>query len=138
MSISLSVRPLDQQRRLLAVRLYSKWYCAMSGVDVLARRFRLASNRYIICESANIEVCQCQVIISNGLFKLKVLKVLGWKYFITNYILNFLYIIFNEKSFKWKYYYFMRAINCTHKLTCVCAYMWACNRTHLTEQCRCL
>ena len=50
--ISLSVRPVDQQRRELAVRLYSKWYCATSGVDVLARNFRLALNRYIVCERA--------------------------------------------------------------------------------------
>ena len=41
----------------------------MSGVDVLARRFRLASNRYIVCESVNIKVCQYQVMISNGLFE---------------------------------------------------------------------
>ena len=69
MGISLSVRPVDQQRRQLAVRFYSKWYCATSGVDVLARRFRLASNRYIVRESANIKVCQHQVMISNGLSK---------------------------------------------------------------------
>ena len=50
MGISLSVRPLDQQRGQLAVRFYSKWYCAMSGVNVLSRKFRLASNRYIVCE----------------------------------------------------------------------------------------
>ena len=69
MGISLSVRPVDQQRRQLAVRFYSKWYCATSGVDVLARRFRLALNRYIVCESVNIKVCQYQVMISNGLFE---------------------------------------------------------------------
>ena len=41
----------------------------MSGVDELARTFRLASNRYIVCESANVRVCQYQVMISNGLFE---------------------------------------------------------------------
>ena len=51
------------------MRLYSKWYCAMSEVDVLARRFRLSSNRYIVHESANIKVCQYQVMISDGLFE---------------------------------------------------------------------
>ena len=45
------------------------WYCATSGVDVLVRRFRLASNRYIVCESVNIKVCQYQIMISNGLFE---------------------------------------------------------------------
>ena len=40
MGISLSVRPVDQQQSHLAVR-YSEWYCATSGVDALARRFRL-------------------------------------------------------------------------------------------------
>ena len=60
---------MDQQRRQLAVRFYPKWCCATSGVDVLARRFRLASNRYIVRERANIEVCPFQVMISNGLFE---------------------------------------------------------------------
>ena len=69
MGISLSVRPMDQQRSQLAVRFYSKWFCATSGVDVLARRFRLASNRYIVCESANIKVCRYHKMISNGLFE---------------------------------------------------------------------
>ena len=69
MGISLSVRPVDQQRRQLAVRFYSKWYFAMSGVDILARRFRLALNRYIVGESANMKVCPDQVMISNGLFE---------------------------------------------------------------------
>ena len=45
------------------------WYFATSGVDVLARRFGLASNRYIVCESANVKVCQYQVMISNGLLE---------------------------------------------------------------------
>ena len=41
----------------------------MSGVDVLARRFRLASNGYIVCKSANIKICHYQVMISNGLYE---------------------------------------------------------------------
>ena len=69
MGISLSVRPMDQQRRQLAVRLYSKWYCAMSGVDVLARIFRLASNRHIFRVSANGKLCPYQAMTSNGLFE---------------------------------------------------------------------
>ena len=69
MGISLSVRPLDQQQRQLEVRFYSNWYCATSGVDLLARRFRLAPNRYIVCENANIKLCQYQIMISNGLFE---------------------------------------------------------------------
>ena len=69
MGISLSVRPVDQQQRPLAMRLYSKWYCTTSGVDVLARRFWLASNQYIVCESVNIELCQYQVMISNDLIE---------------------------------------------------------------------
>ena len=51
------------------MRFYSKWYCAMPGVDVLARRIELALNIYIFCESANIKVCPYQVMISNGLFE---------------------------------------------------------------------
>ena len=46
MGISLSLKPADQELRQLAVG-----YCAMSGVDVLARRFKLALNIYIVCES---------------------------------------------------------------------------------------
>ena len=69
MGISLSIRPVDQQRRQLAVRFYSKWYCAMSGVDVSARRTWYASNRYIVREHANIKVFQYQVMISNDLFE---------------------------------------------------------------------
>ena len=69
MGISLSVRPVVQQGRQPAVRFYSKWYCAMSRVDVLARRIGLALNIYIFCESANIKVCPYQVMISNGLFE---------------------------------------------------------------------
>ena len=51
MGISLSVRPVDQQQRQLRVRFYSKWYCGTSAIDVLARRFRLALNRYVVHES---------------------------------------------------------------------------------------
>ena len=69
MGISLSVRPVDQQRRHWVVRFYSKWYCAKSGVDELARRVKLASNRYIVCERANVKICPYQVMISNGLFE---------------------------------------------------------------------
>ena len=69
MGISLLVRPVDQQKRQLAVRFYSKWYCATSGVDVLETRFRLALNRYIVCESVNIEVCWYQIMITNSLFE---------------------------------------------------------------------
>ena len=53
----------------LAVRLYSQWCCAMPGVNVLVKEFRLALNRYIVHESANVKVCQYQVMISNGLFE---------------------------------------------------------------------
>ena len=60
MDIPLPVRPVDQQQSQMAVRFYSKWYCGTSEVNVLARRFRLASNRYIVCESADIKVCQYQ------------------------------------------------------------------------------
>ena len=69
MGISLSVRPVDQHGRQLAVRFYSKWYCTTSGVNVLAKSFRLASNRYIVCESAYIKVCPYQVMTRNGLFE---------------------------------------------------------------------
>ena len=48
--------------------------------------------------------------------------------------------MFNGKSFNEKflltrkYHDFARAINCTRKLTCVCAYACACDRTRLREQ----
>ena len=48
--------------------------------------------------------------------------------------------MFNGKSFNEKflltrkYYDFARAINCTHKFTCVCACACACDRTRLREQ----
>ena len=44
-------------------------YCATSGVNVLARRFMLASKGYIFSKSANVKVCQYQVMISSGLFE---------------------------------------------------------------------
>ena len=69
MGISLSLRPVDQQQRQLAVRFYSKSYYATAGVDVLGKRFSLASNKYIVCESANVKVSQYQVVISNGIFE---------------------------------------------------------------------
>ena len=97
MGISLSVRPVNQQQRQLVVRFYSKWYSAMSGVDVLARRFRLALNRYIVHESADIKLCPFQVMIRNGLFEETNEQHIFLKYFIINYILNFLYVMFDEK-----------------------------------------
>ena len=48
--------------------------------------------------------------------------------------------MFNGKSFNEKflltrkYYDFVRAINCTRKLTCMCACMCMCDHTHLREQ----
>ena len=53
----------------LAVRFYSKCYCATSVVDVLASRFMLASNKYIVRENANVKVRKYQVMMINGLFK---------------------------------------------------------------------
>ena len=69
MGISLLVRLVDQQWRQLAVRFYTKWYRATSGIDVLARIFRLVSNRYIVHKSANIKPCPYQVMVNNGLFE---------------------------------------------------------------------
>ena len=40
----------------------------MSGVNVLARRFSLASNRYIVRGSVNVN-CLYQAMISKGLFE---------------------------------------------------------------------
>ena len=51
------------------MRFYSKWYCAKSRVDVLARRFWLASKRYIVCENADVKVRLYQVMTSNGLLE---------------------------------------------------------------------
>ena len=44
--ISLSVKPVDQQQRQLAVRFYSWWYHKGSGVGVSARRIASAMNRF--------------------------------------------------------------------------------------------
>ena len=65
MGISLSQRPVDQQKRQLAVRFHCKWYCAMSGVNVLPRRFSWVSNRYIVSERVNLKVYQYQVMIND-------------------------------------------------------------------------
>ena len=46
-----------------------KWYRATSGIDLLARTFRLISNRYIVHKNANIKACPYQVMTSNGLFE---------------------------------------------------------------------
>ena len=88
--IYLLIRPVDQQRRQLTVRFQAEWYCATSEVDVLSRGFRCASNRNIGCESANVTVCYYQELMNNMFFL---------KYSTINYILNFLYRIFNEKFY---------------------------------------
>ena len=51
------------------MRLYPKWYASRSGVDVSARRFRFASKRYVVRESANMKVSSYQVMISNVLYE---------------------------------------------------------------------
>ena len=89
------LRPANQQQRQLAVRFYSKWYCATSGVEVLTRRIRLAASRYIVHESATIKVCLYEVTIMVYLRKL----LFFLKYFEINYVLNSLYIMFDEKPF---------------------------------------
>ena len=136
MGISLSVRPVDQQRRQVAVRFYSKWYCATSGVHILTSRFRLALNRYLVCESAYRKVCPYQVMIRNGYLGKLTSNVFFLKYFVINYVLNFMYI--NNAQWKiypkWKYYDFARAINCTCKLTWVCACACASDCMRLREQ----
>ena len=45
------------------------------------------------------------------------------KYFVINHVLNFMYIYHTQWKIspKWKYYDFARAINCTPKVTWVCA-----------------
>ena len=53
-------------------------------------------------------------------------KILQWK--ISSYEK---YIIIKQK---WRYYDFAHAINCTHKVTCVCAHAITCDRTCLREQ----
>ena len=53
----------------MAVRFCSKWCHATPAVDALVSRFRLASSRYIVHESANMKVCLYRVIISNGFFE---------------------------------------------------------------------
>ena len=62
-----------------------------TSADALARRFRLASNKHIVRESANIKICQYQVMISNGLFEE------------TNEQHIFSKVFFNEKSFNEKF-----------------------------------
>ena len=42
---------------------------------------------------------------------------------------------YNNDKTKWKDYDFVRVINCTYKLTHVCACTCACNCMHLREQC---
>ena len=46
MGISLSVRPVDQQQRQLAVTFYCRWYYVGSGVGVSGRRTGAALNRF--------------------------------------------------------------------------------------------
>ena len=72
----------------------------MSGVNSLARRLKLASNRYIGRESANVKLFLYQVI-SNGLYE-EIEQLMSYifflKYFRINYVLNFLFSILNKKS----------------------------------------
>ena len=69
LGVHVHTRPVDQQQRQLVVRFYSNWYWAASRNDVLAKRFKLVSNRYTVRESANIKVCQYQIMINNDLFE---------------------------------------------------------------------
>ena len=55
LGVHVHTRPVDQQQRQLVVRFYSNWYWAASRNDVLAKRFKLVSNRYTVRESANIK-----------------------------------------------------------------------------------
>ena len=148
MGISLLVRPVDQQRRQLAERFYSMWYCETSGVDVLARRSRLASKRYTVCESVNVKVCQ--VIINNGLFEetnqqsslTKVFYMcfeflvynLEWKLLQWKSSPHRKYIIIGKQKEKILWFHVCNKLH-TFKLTYVCACTCACNSTHLREQC---
>ena len=127
---------MDQQQRLLAVRFYSKWYCATLQVNVIARSFRFASNRHIVCESASIKVYPYQVMIRNGLFEeTNEQNIFFLKYFVINYILNFIYIYNTQwKISKWKYYDFVRLVYCTCKLTWVCVCACVCNCMCLMKQ----
>ena len=68
LGVHIRTRPVDQQQRQLVVRFYSNWYWAASR-NVLAKRFKLVSNRYTVRESANIKVCQYQIMINNDLFE---------------------------------------------------------------------
>ena len=68
LGVHIRTRPVDQQQRQLMVRFYSNWYWAASR-NVLAKRFKLVSNRYTVRESANIKVCQYQIMINNDLFE---------------------------------------------------------------------
>ena len=54
-------------------------------------------------------------------------KILQWK--ICHYQK---YIAITKQN--WKCYDFVHVINCTHKLTCVCAHTCMCNRMYLREQ----
>ena len=74
------------------------------------------------------------------------------KYFTINYVLNFLNIIFNEKSFTEKFlittnitmrkqrmkilwFHMSNTVNWTCKLSCACTCSCACDSTRLREQC---
>ena len=138
MCISLLIKPVDQQRRQMAVRFYSKWYCATSSINIFASRFRFTLNRYIVRESAYIKVCPYQVMVRNGYLRKLTSNVFFLKHFVINYVLNFMYI-YNAKWKiypKWKYYDFVHEINCTRKhtwvYTCACACM--CNCMCIREQ----
>ena len=64
MGISLSVRPVDQQRRQLAVSFYFRCYYVGSGVGVSTRRIGSAMNRFY--------TMQTKIFVPKNLFFLKV------------------------------------------------------------------
>ena len=57
-------------------------------------------------------------------------KILQWKIHLYGN-----YMIIKKTKQMWKYYEFVRAINCTAKLTCVCAWTCTCDHMCLMEQC---
>ena len=134
---------LDQQWRQLAVSFYSKWYCAVSGVNLLARRsgwlqtdtLYLKVWMYVSIKVVGIKYWQVMVYLRKLMSKVFFLR-----QFTTNYIFALSAYNLQWKILLWKIFSYWKYIIITNQKVkilwfCMCACGCGCNWSCLREQC---
>ena len=134
---------VDQQRRQPAVSFYSKWYCAVSGVDVLAWRSGWLQTdtlfvkvwMYVSIKVVSIKYWQVMVYLRKLMSKVFFLR-----HFTINYIFTLSAYNLQWKILQWKIFSYWKYIIITNQKVkmlwfCMCACGCGCNWTCLREQC---